>query len=221
MKITTAAEMREIDRVTSERFGVPLLTLMENAGSGVAEYVLRRYARAERIAVICGKGNNGGDGLVAARKLHEAGKRVSVLLLADPAEVKGDAGAMLLRLPVQPLIVRSAEELDAEAARQSFGADLLLDAVLGTGFKPPVSGLYAAAIERMNACPAPVFAVDIPSGASADAFAPEPHLKCRADAIITFTASRPAHVFADLTRGEIAVAPIGSPPDAIRSELNL
>ncbi|MGZ4817082.1 MAG: NAD(P)H-hydrate epimerase, partial [Terriglobales bacterium] len=78
MKVTTSAEMRDIDRLTSERYGVPSLTLMENAGTHVAIYVLRRYPRAERICVVCGKGNNGGDGYVAARKLHEAGKKVQV-----------------------------------------------------------------------------------------------------------------------------------------------
>ena len=74
MKIVTAAEMREIDRVTSERFGVPSLTLMENAGTAVAEFVASQYPAARSIGVICGKGNNGGDGFVVARKLHEAGK---------------------------------------------------------------------------------------------------------------------------------------------------
>jgi NAD(P)H-hydrate epimerase len=221
VKITTAEEMSEIDRRTTAEFGVPSLTLMENAGGGVAEFVLRRYPRAERIAVICGKGNNGGDGFVAARKLREAGKRVSVLLLADPAEVKGDAAAMLTRMPMQPVVIKSAAELDGMRARECFESELLLDAILGTGFKPPVEGLYAAAIERLNTAKAPVFAVDIPSGANADAFAPEEHLRCRADAIVTFTAPRPAHVFGDLTRGEIVVVPIGSPADAIQSSLNL
>lgn len=231
--------MRQIDRVTSERHGVPSLTLMENAGTHVSGYVLRRCPRAQRICVVCGKGNNGGDGFVAARKLHEAGKRVDVLLLGDPAEVKGDAAAMLAKLPVAPLIIRSEQELDAGARSPSSGvpgrpgvgllgwssalesADVILDAILGTGFKPPVTGLFAAAIELINALPVPVFAVDIPSGASADAFAPELHLRCRADAIVTFTAPRPAHVFADLTRGEIVVGQIGSPPEAIQSQLNL
>ncbi|MBZ5510674.1 MAG: NAD(P)H-hydrate dehydratase [Acidobacteriia bacterium] len=236
MKITTAEEMRQIDRVTGERHGVPSLTLMENAGTHVSDYVLRRYPRAQRICVVCGKGNNGGDGFVAARKLHEAGKKVDVLLLGDPAEVKGDAAAMLAKLPLAPLVIRSEEELkdggarspltamDARARSPSSAmkeADLILDAILGTGFKPPVTGLFAAAIELINALPVPAFAVDIPSGASADAFAPEPHLRCRADAIVTFTAPRPAHVFADLTRGEIVVGQIGSPPEAIQSQLNL
>ncbi len=113
MKVTTAEEMRQIDRVTSERHGVPSLTLMENAGTHVSDYVLRRYPPAQRIAVVCGKGNNGGDGFVAARKLHEAGKKVDVLLLGDPAEVKGDAAAMLAKLPVAPLVIRSEQDLTA------------------------------------------------------------------------------------------------------------
>ena len=76
MKIVSAAEMREIDRATSERFGVASTTLMENAGSAVAHFVLSEYSQAERIAVVCGKGNNGGDGFVAARKLNETGRAV-------------------------------------------------------------------------------------------------------------------------------------------------
>src|SRR5690348_2970058 len=138
MKITTAAEMREIDRRTTAEFGVPSLTLMENAGTGVAEFVLRRHPRAEKITIVCGKGNNGGDGFVAARKLHEAGKRVNVLLLANPADVKGDAAAMLPRMGIQPVVIVSAADLDREKVRACFDCDLLLDAILGTGFKPPV-----------------------------------------------------------------------------------
>ena len=220
--------MREIDRRTTAEFGVPSLTLMENAGSGVAEFVLRRYPRGEKITVVCGKGNNGGDGFVAARKLHEAGKKVTVVLLANPADVKGDAAAMLPRMGIHPVIVASAADLDSEKVRACIECDLLLDAILGTGFKPPVEGLYAAAIERIHAAKAPVFAVDIPSGADADfGVAPAEGSRdhsgvvCRADAIVTFTAPRPAHVFGNLTRGEIVVVPIGSPPEAIRSSLNL
>jgi len=111
MKVTTAEEMRQIDRVTSERHGMPSLTLMENAGTHVSDYVLLRYPRAQRICVVCGKGNNGGDGFVAARTLHEAGKKVDVLLLGDPMEVKGDAAAMLAKLPVAPIVIRSEQEL--------------------------------------------------------------------------------------------------------------
>src|ERR1700751_655763 len=102
MKIVSAAEMREIDRVTSERFGVPSLTLMENAGSAVADFVLQNFPDAQHISVVCGKGNNGGDGFVAARKLHEAGKDVSVLLLASPNDSRGDAAEMFKRLRLAP-----------------------------------------------------------------------------------------------------------------------
>src|SRR6202795_2651486 len=100
MKIVTAAEMREIDRVTSERFGVPSLMLMENAGTAVAEFVLSRYPSAKRVGVICGKGDNGGDGFVVARKWHESGKEVGITLLANISELKGDAAQMFAKLPV-------------------------------------------------------------------------------------------------------------------------
>src|SRR5271155_4510926 len=99
MKIVTAAEMREIDRATSQRFGVPSLILMENAGTAVADFVVSRYPSAQRIGVICGKGNNGGDGFVAARKLQDAGKAVRVVLLAEPSELRGDAAEMFHKLP--------------------------------------------------------------------------------------------------------------------------
>jgi ADP-dependent NAD(P)H-hydrate dehydratase / NAD(P)H-hydrate epimerase len=221
MKIVTAAEMREIDRATSERFGVPSATLMENAGSAVAELVLSQYPEAKRIGVICGKGNNGGDGLVAARKLHDAGRDVRVLLLAEPSELRGDAEKMLECLPASPAIARSSEELRQQTARLVFDADLLLDAILGTGFRPPVRGLYAEAIALLNARPATVVAVDIPSGADADVMGEQTGAVARADAIVTFTAPRPAHVFGLLTAGPIVVAPIGSPPEAIVSSLQL
>src|SRR5437660_3362925 len=141
MKIVTATEMREIDRVTSERFGVPSLTLMENAGTAVAEFVMAQYPSAKCVGVICGKGNNGGDGFVIARKLREQGREVRMLLLAEPSEVKGDAEAMLQKLPVKPVVARSSEELKSAEARAVFECEVLVDAILGTGFRPPVSGL--------------------------------------------------------------------------------
>ena len=235
MKIVSAAEMRAIDRSTSERFGVPSLTLMENAGVAVARFVLSEYPRAERVGVVCGKGNNGGDGFVAARKLAEAGRAVRVLCLCDPSELRGDAAVMYGRMTTEritgermkmaPVIVREAAGLESPAAGEIFASDLLVDAVLGTGFRPPVSDLYAAAIRKMNASAAPIVAVDIPSGADADAMQTRqgngPSVMARADAVVTFTAPRPAHVFAGLTRGPTVIAPIGSPHGAITSELGL
>jgi len=221
MKIVSAAEMRAIDRVTSERFGVPSLTLMENAGAAVADYVLSHHAAVQRIVVFCGKGNNGGDGFAAARRLHQQGKKVQVILLADPSDLRGDAAIMFGKLPNAAMVVHFTEELKSDRLRHSLQADLYLDAILGTGFKPPVSGLYADAIAIMNASAVPVIAVDIPSGADADAMGPQAGAIARTDAIVTFTAPRPAHVFSLMTTGPSVVAEIGSPQEAIVSALRL
>ncbi len=221
MKIVTAAEMREIDRVTSQRFGVPSLTLMENAGAAVADFVNSSFLVKGVYGIICGKGNNGGDGFVVARKLHEMGRNVQVLLLADPAELRGDAAVNFGRLPIKPVIAKTADELGSERARAVFEGQVLIDSILGTGFRPPVTGLYAQAIDKINASSAPAIAVDIPSGADADATGLHSGTVARADAVVTFTAPRPAHAFADLTSGPILVVPIGSPGEAIQSSLNL
>src|ERR1700722_9366489 len=188
MKIITAAEMRATDRLTSERFGVASHDLMEKAGSAVAGFVLARYPSANRIGVICGKGNNGGDGFVAARKLHEAGRAVRVLLLAEPKELHGDAAIMFAKLPVAATLARSSTELEQDAARTIYDSDILIDAILGTGFRPPVSGFYAEAVAALNASLARVVAVDIPSGADADLMIGQAESVARADAVVTFTA---------------------------------
>lgn len=217
MKIVTAAEMREIDRVTSEKYGVPSLTLMENAGAAVAEHV--RVNTNERVIVFCGKGNNGGDGFVVARLMHEKGKPVQVVLLADPGDLKGDAAVMYRKLPILAIVIRSSEEL--KGRRDQLSADICVDAILGTGFKPPVTGLYAEAISMINESEAKIISVDIPSGADADAMGPQQGLYARADTIVTFTAPRPAHVFSLITKASTFVAPIGSPREAIASSLHL
>lgn len=229
MKLVTSAEMREIDRVTSQRFGVPSLTLMENAGSAVAEFALRSYPNAKIFGVICGKGNNGGDGLVVARKLHEAGKEVRLLLLADPAELKGDAAENFRRLP------QSDESQNYSGgpryaffvgwgfseSKFVFQSDILIDAILGSGFRPPVHGIYAQAIAKLNSTTAPCIAIDIPSGADAEIMGHQTGSVARADAIVTFSAPRPAHIFGNLTSGPLIIALIGSPDEAIQSSLNL
>ncbi len=221
MKIVSAAEMREIDRVTSERFGVPSLTLMENAGAAVAEFVAAEYPDAKGIAVICGKGSNGGDGFVAARKLLEMGREVRVVVLASPADLRGDGAEMFKRMQLAPLVLKSHEDLRSGEAHGAFDADLMIDAILGTGFRPPVSGLYAEAIAAMNAKDVPTVAVDIPSGADADVMGAQTGAVVRAEAIVTFTCPRPAHVFGSLTTGPTVIAPIGSPREAIVSSLHL
>ena len=233
MKILASAEMRSLDRTTSERFGISSLTLMENAGSAVAEFALDSYPHAKTFAVICGKGNNGGDGFVAARKLQQAGREVRLLLLADPAGLHGDAAANFARLQKGPNSRESASDKPnggsltifnawgEPAFREVFSCDVLIDAILGSGFQPPVSGVYAEAVAKINAASSPVVAVDVPSGAASDVLGNQTGAVARADAIVTFTAPRPAHVFGDLSSGPTVIAPIGTPPEAIESELNL
>jgi NAD(P)H-hydrate epimerase len=138
--------------------------------------------------------------------------------VAHASEIHGDAAQMLPKAPAPLRQVVSSAEMVAPLRE----CDLIIDAILGTGFRPPIQGLYREAIEAMNAAAAPVLAVDIPSGADADGYMPQ-HGKgiCRADGIVTFTAPRPAHIFGQLTRGSIRVMPIGSPDGAIESDLDL
>ena len=117
MKIVTAEEMRAIDRATTEKYGIPSLTLMENAGVVVAEFAQKHFD-SDSVCAVCGKGNNGGDGFVAAHKLHEAGKKVSVIVLAKgPDELRGDAAEMFKKLSVAVLWV--AEEKDLASLRSN------------------------------------------------------------------------------------------------------
>ena len=218
MKIVTAAEMRQIDRLTTEKHGVPSLQLMENAGTAVADFA-RKHFDFNSVCVVSGKGNNGGDGFVAARKLKEAGKQVRVIALAGGGdELRGDAAEMLRKLAVQPLWVAEEAGLNQTDVKEALGAELIVDAILGTGFKPPIQGIPAKAVEAINRLKAPVVAVDVPSGMDADATKPiESDMKiARADAVITFTAPKPAHVFEPIASGPIAVAEIGSPPSLVK-----
>ena len=220
MKIVTSAEMREIDRLTTEKDYIPALMLMENAGTAVARFILRQYPQAKRISVVCGKGNNGGDGFVAARKLHEAGKEVTTILLAAYDDVKGDAEKMLKLLPKAPTCMRGP--LKAIAARHVFEeGDVVVDAIFGTGFRPPLPELAAKVIEIVNAAKPPVVSVDVPSGVDSNSFALDQPTVCRSNAIVSFTALKPAIVFGALTSGPIVVADIGSPNYLVRSDLGI
>src|ERR1700730_6949175 len=223
MKILTADEMRTADRVTTERFGISSLELMEQAGRAVARFILRELPHCRHIVVLCGRGNNGGDGLVAARHLAEDGCTISVLILGDPADVHGDAKTMLERLPVAPISIKEESDFSASGCVALLeGAQLFVDAVLGTGFHPPMRGLAVSGRKLLEGYPqTPAVAVDLPSGWDADSrefLSPEAY---RADAVVTFTAPKLAHVSGMLTRGPIVVAPIGSPPEAVESATGL
>ncbi len=227
MRVLSAAEMQACDRATTERFGVPSLKLMRAASAAVAAFAREQFPKAQRVTVLCGRGNNGGDGLMTARMLATAGLKVTTVLLGTPEGMAGDAAAAWRELasPAHGLIhiVKTAEELyQFNTALQT---DLIVDAVVGTGFTPPLKGMALAALDWIKGSTAPVLAIDLPSGWPADETAPSIQGRVfPADAVITFTAPKPAHVFGQLTRRwsqPIVVAPIGSPEAAIVSEQGL
>jgi NAD(P)H-hydrate epimerase len=172
-----AETMRAVDRWAIEEQGVEGLALMERAGTGVTRTV-ERLAPDGPVTVVCGKGNNGGDGLVVARLLRESGRAVRVVCAESPASFTGDAQANLRRLPgPPPVTLDGASWSDAEASAGSAtggGGSLpispdatIVDALLGTGFRGEPGGAVAVAIESINAAQAPVVSVDVPSGVDA------------------------------------------------------
>ena len=230
MKILTAEEMGAADRRSVEA-GVSVGTLMQHAGAAVARFCLRRFGGDGLVVVLAGKGNNGGDGMVAALRLAEAGRRVRVALLGKASDLKGDAErafylAKLDKAGGELSGVDVREISDEEGLRAALeGAGLVVDAVVGTGFKPPLRGLAAAARELLEASAVPVVAVDLPSGWDADSMGEKAEGAFRADAVVTFTAPKLAHVFGHLTAGKtfgpVVVAEIGTPDGAIESGTRL
>jgi ADP-dependent NAD(P)H-hydrate dehydratase / NAD(P)H-hydrate epimerase len=227
MLVLSAAEMQVCDRATTERFGVASIDLMRAAASAVAVFAQERFPEAQRVTVLCGRGNNGGDGMMAARLLADAGLRVTTILLGEPDGLKGDAAVAWRELisPERGTIHVVATNEQLARLRDALETDLIVDAVLGTGFKPPMKGLALNALEWVLGCKAPVLSVDLPSGWPADSTdftAGAPVFP--SDAVVTFTAPKPAHVFGNLTGSwdqPVVVAPIGSPDAAIVSALKL
>jgi NAD(P)H-hydrate epimerase len=227
MHVLSAAEMQTCDRLTTERFGIPSIDLMRAASAAVAAFARRQFPLARRVTVVCGRGNNGGDGMMAARLLASAGLEVTTLLLGARDGLAGDAAEAWRELTSPPHglihVIETTEALDLHGA--ALEADLILDAVVGTGFKPPLKGLAAAALKWIEGSKAPILAVDLPSGWPADATTATVAAPVwPADAVITFTAPKPAHLFGQLTRRwsqPIVVAPIGSPEEAMVSALGL
>lgn len=230
MKALTAAEMREVDRLTTERYGVPGLDLMENAGKHVANFVRMvaarwRLGRPQRVAVLCGKGNNGGDGLVVARLLakDQASFDVRAVLLGDAKEMQGDAATNYQRWVDsggKVVTVESQQTWEEQARPLVAGADFVIDALFGTGLRKGASGLAAQIISDLNTIsknataptPAMIVAVDMPSGLPSDgesADGPVVH----AHATITFTAPKMGQLVSKDAEccGELHVKGIGSP----------
>src|SRR3990170_1090510 len=179
MKILTAEQMRRIDRLTVERTGISNRELMENAGRHVANFLLQQFPSPGRISILCGKGNNGGDALVAARHLLQPGHRPRVLLFASPADLKGDPQAnyeAYLQAGGKVEVLPAPEEWDKQRS-SVLHCDVLVDGLLGTGLSGPVTGYLAQVIADVNAHHRRyrVLAVDIPSGLPSDSGEPIAH----------------------------------------------
>ncbi len=157
----TAAQVREFDRIVIEEYGIPGADLMERAGTRACHWMQARWPDLSEVLVVCGVGNNGGDGFVLARHARQGGLRVRVLMLGDAEKLSGDALAMADAWRAMGEQIEPYSGLPGKPG-------LIVDALLGTGLEREVTGRWAAAIEEMNAHQAPVFALDIPSGLNAD-----------------------------------------------------
>ncbi|MGK0549913.1 MAG: NAD(P)H-hydrate epimerase, partial [Pyrobaculum sp.] len=215
MDVITSLEMYVADR-NAEWLGVPRLVLMENAGAAVARNILKKYPHASRVLAICGTGDNGGDGYVAVRHLHAAGKEVRVIALGEPREELAARNYHAVRRlwGVEVAVVQSPLEL---LALQDWlmWADVIIDAVLGTGIRGALREPHATAIELMNIAPAPKVAVDIPSGLDPDTG--EVRDKAvKAALTVTFHKAKKGLLAPSAARyvGELVVEPIGIPPEA-------
>lgn len=219
MKILTAAQMREVDRRTTAERGVPSIVLMENAGARVFELLEEKFAplSGQRVLVICGKGNNGGDGLVVARQLLLRGRpaRLSVILAASPDSLQGDAAGnyrMFTGVDGRARIVTAEAEWEA-ALGDALDSTLVIDALLGTGLRGPAEGLSLRIIRDVNSRlrHAAIVAVDIPSGLASDT-GERIGEAIRAHHTVTFTAPKIGQIFPPNCElvGELRVAPIGS-----------
>ena len=227
MKILTAAGMGAADQRSVEG-GIAIGELMEAAGEAVAAFCLRQYPDAARVMVVCGKGNNGGDGFATARLLASEGVGVRVLLVGRQDDVKGDALVSLNKLKDstnEDIVGELEGDADADELAELLGeADLILDAVVGTGFKPPLRGAAVVVQQALSRLKVPVVAVDLPSGWDADSQAQTADGAYPADAVVTFTAPKLAHVFGHLTNdvfGAVVVGDIGSPDGAVQSDAGL
>lgn len=222
MRILTAEQMREADRRTIEDIGIPSLVLMENAGRQVVAAMESFYQDlAERdVAIICGKGNNGGDGFVVARTLHQRGIEASVFLVGQVAEVKGDARLnleILGRLSISVVEIADEGQWDLHLSEIS-SHDLIVDALFGTGLKSALSGIYETVIADINGLAIPVVSIDVPSGMSADTC---DLIGDSIEASLTVTLGAPKLPLvlppAEQKSGEVVIADIGIPAFVIEA----
>jgi NAD(P)H-hydrate epimerase len=207
----TREQSRELDRRAIEDYGISGLVLMENAGRGTVD-VLERLGIAGPVVILCGKGNNAGDGFVIARHLEIRNHACKVILLFEPSDLTGDAAAnfaILERTNVP--IIETPDSLDAHA--HAHGADWIIDAMLGTGARGEPRPPLDVAIDWFNRHPARKLAVDVPSGLDCDTGEPAAHT-IRADHTCTFAATKIGFMKASALPflGQVHVCDIGVPP---------
>ncbi len=215
MKALTRAESRDVDRHATNELGIPGIVLMENAGRGVVDILFSREATLHTVLILCGKGNNGGDGFVIARHLEIRDVRARVALLAPPAEFSGDAKMnfqILERIQVPISDLSKSDDLQADLDELATGADWLVDAMLGTGAVGEPSEPYRTAIEWLNQQAFPKLAVDLPSGLDCDT-GESSTATVRADVTCTFHAPKVGFSTPQAQEflGELEVVAIGIP----------
>jgi len=219
MKVVTVAEMREMDRRAASEFGIPVGILMENAGEAAYYVISGEFGiKNKKFAVVCGGGNNGGDGFVVARKLHSAGAGVTVLLLTPQDKYAGAARQnldILNKLPVEVREVRSPGEIKNVLA----GADVIIDAIFGTGLDRNIEGIYLEAIRQINESRKPVIALDIASGIHGDS-GREMGASVKADCTITFGLPKTGNLlYPGYARGgKLFVTHISFPPSLYEND---
>lgn len=223
MKILTSKQMQSVDKMAIEKLGIIGPILMENAGIQITNEILKKFPQIqeERVVIVAGKGNNGGDGFVVARHLFNRGCQPVVLLLASKKELKGDAAlnaGIADKLGITIKEITSARHWGANKKILS-KATVLVDAIFGTGLTSPARGLYATVIQDINKSKSFKVAVDIPSGLSSDTFAIiGPCVK--ADLTVSLAAAKVAHVFppAEDCVGELKIGDISVPPYLFEDE---
>ncbi len=211
--VLTRSAVRELDRRAVEQYGVPSIVLMENAGRGVADTILQ-LGHTGPVAICCYRGNNGGDGFVVARHLDLRGVRVRVLLWADPGTLQGDAAVNYRIVAASGIACKVfGDAFDPhETAAQLDGAELIVDALLGTGATGPPRPPLDQVIDAINAHPASILAVDVPSGLDCDTGMAAQHA-VRAAYTCTFVAAKPGLVAPQAAAyvGQLHVVQIGAP----------